>query len=60
MDNCGFHHSPFVEPILTAMLKDCGVHLLFQPPYSPEFNACELCFHNIKAFLKKKTAFSRR
>ena len=51
MDNCGFEHGHFVEPILTALLANCGVRLLFQPPYSPEFNTCELCFYNIKEFL---------
>ena len=51
VDNCGFHHGHFVEPILTALLANCGVRLLFQPPYSPEFNTCELCFHDIKKFL---------
>ena len=53
MDNCGFHHGHFVEPLLTALLADCGVRLLFQPPYSPEFNTCEMCFHDIKAFLRR-------
>ena len=53
MDNCGFHHCHFVEPILTALLANCGVRLLFQPPHSPEFNTCELCFHDIKEFLRR-------
>ena len=53
VDNCGFHHGHFVEPILTALLANCGVRLLFQPPYSPEFNTCELCFHDIKKFLPR-------
>ena len=25
----------------------------FQPPYSPEFNSCEFCFHDIKEFLRR-------
>ena len=29
MDNCGFHHGHRVEPVLRAMLADCGVRLLF-------------------------------
>lgn len=53
MDNCGFHHGNFVEPVLTAMLNTYGVNLLFQPPYSPEFNTCELCFNQIKDFLRR-------
>ena len=56
MDNCGFHHGHLVEPILTALLANCGVRLLFQPPYSPEFNTCELCFHDIKRALATKSA----
>ena len=59
MDNCGFHHGHFVEPILTALLANCGVRLLFQPPYSPEFNTCELCFHDIKEFLATRSELSR-
>jgi len=55
LDNCGFHHGHFVEPILREMLGECCVksNLLFQPPYSPEFNSCELCFHDIKEFLRR-------
>ena len=51
MDNCGFHRGHFTEPVLREMLADCGVHVLFQPPYSPHFNTCEFCFRQIKAFL---------
>lgn len=29
MDNCGFHHGHFVEPLLTTILKKYGIHLLF-------------------------------
>lgn len=52
MDNCGFHHGHRVEPVLRNMLGDCGITLIFQPPYSPHFNTCELCFHQIKQFLR--------
>ena len=44
MDNCGFHHPRFLEPILRNMLADCGIRLLFQPPYHPDINSCEFCF----------------
>ena len=44
-DNCGFYHARFVEPVLRGMLEDCGVGLIYQPPYSPDFNTYELCFH---------------
>jgi len=53
MDNCGFHHGRRVEPVLRNMLADCGITLIFQPPYSPHFNTCELCFHQIKQFLRQ-------
>ena len=52
-DNCGFCNGHFLEPILTALLANYGVRLLFQPPYSPEFNICELCFHDVKEFLRR-------
>ena len=52
MDNCGFHHARFVEPILRNMFADCGITLLFQPPYSPDFNTCEFCFRQIKRYLR--------
>ena len=52
MDNCGFHHARFVEPILRNMFADCGITLLFQPPYSPDFNTCEFCFRHIKDYLR--------
>ncbi|XP_078357255.1 uncharacterized protein LOC144642138 [Oculina patagonica] len=51
MDNCPFHHARFAEMNLRNMLAEYGVNLLFQPAYSPHFNTCELCFHQIKAFL---------
>jgi len=35
------------------MLANCGVRLLFQPPYSPHFNTCEYSLKEIKAFLRR-------
>ena len=52
MDNCGFHHGHRVGPVRRAMLADCGVRLLFQPPYSPQFNTCEYCSNAKKPFLR--------
>ena len=40
MDNCGFHHGHFTEPVLREMLRECRVHVLFQPPYSPHSKTC--------------------
>lgn len=53
LDNCGFHHGQFTETALRNMLGECGINVLFQPPYSPYFNTCEFCFRHIKAFLNK-------
>lgn len=52
MDNCPFHHARFTELALRGLLGDYGIRLLFQPPYSPHLNTCELCFNQIKQFLK--------
>jgi len=53
MDNCGFHHGHRIEPVFRDMLANCGVRLLFQPPYSPHFNTCEYCFNERKAYLRR-------
>ena len=52
MDNCGFHHGHDVEPLLRNMFHQCGIALIYQPPYSPHLNCCEYCFNQIKQFLK--------
>lgn len=53
MDNCGFHHACHVEPMLRDMLANRGVTLVYQPPYHPEYNTCEMCFRHLKGFLRK-------
>ena len=53
MDNCGFHHGLFVEPVLRELLNDYGVQLIYQPPYCPHLNTCEYCFHQLKEFLRR-------
>ena len=58
MDNCGFHHGGMAEPELRAMLGNNGVSLIFQPPYSPDFNTCEFCFRNMKMYLRKHEQFA--
>ena len=37
---------------LLAKPLNCGITLLFQPPYSPDFNTCEFCFRHIKDYLR--------
>ena len=53
MDNCGFHHGLFVEPVLRGLLNDYGVQLIYQPPYFPHLYTCEYCFHRLKEFLHR-------
>ena len=53
IDNCPFRHGRFTERALRDLLGEYGVNLLFQPPYSPHLNTCEICFHQIKAFLNR-------
>ena len=60
MDNCGFHHGALVEPLLRDILAANGVSLIFQPPYSPECNACELCFNHLKTVLKRNEKYSSK
>ena len=52
MDNCGFHHGRTTERLLRNMLESGGAELLFQPPYSPHLNTCELCFREMKIRLR--------
>jgi len=58
MDNCGFHHGPFAEAVLRDILQEHGVDLLFQPLYSPHLNTCEVCFHQIKCYLKQNSSLT--
>ena len=58
MDNCGFHDGVFAENQLRFMLRNRGVELIFQPPYSPEFNSCKFCFRSMKAYLRQHKQFS--
>ena len=42
MDNRGFHHIHFVQPLLNDMLNKYGVHLLFHLAYSSHLNTFEM------------------
>ena len=60
MDNCGFHHGRFAEQALREMFAARQINLLFQPPYSPEFNTCEMCFRHVKQQLRDRDLFAIR
>lgn len=58
MGNCGFHHGRFAEGMLRDMFEEFRVHLLYQLPYCPHLNTCELCFHQMKSFLCRFSRFA--
>ena len=60
MDNCGFHHGHFTEGMLRDMFDEYGVRLLFQPAYCPHLNTCELCFNQLKTFLRRLTLLAQQ
>ena len=51
MDNASIHHVAQVQQLFV----DVGVLLIFQPPYSPDFNVAELCFAFVKRYLAEHT-----
>ena len=58
MDNCRFHHGRYAKNQLREILENRGVTLIFQPPYSPEFNSFEFCFRVMKAYLREHEQFA--
>lgn len=48
MDNLSSHKGPAVREAIEA----AGAHLLFLPPYSPDFNPIENAFAKLKALLR--------
>ena len=49
MDNLASHKRPKVRDLIEAT----GAHLLFLPPYSPDFNPIEMLFAKLNALLRK-------
>lgn len=54
LDNCSVHHSKLVRNVL----QECGVKVLYLPPYSPDLNPIELMWAYIKNILKRLKARS--
>ena len=52
MDNLPAHRCVGVRDAIEAV----GAHLLYLPPYSPDFNPIEMIFSKLKAFLRKAAA----
>ncbi len=49
LDNATFHHGGRVAEIIAA----AGCHLLYLPPYSPDFNRIEKCWAWLKSRIRK-------
>jgi transposase len=54
MDNASFHKTPTTQRLIEA----AGCHILYLPPYSPDFNPIEHCWHTIKSWLRPRMASS--
>ena len=52
MDNLPAHKSALVRTLIEA----AGAHLLYLPPYSPDFNPIENAFSKLKSILRKAAA----
>ena len=58
MDSSGFHCGRITERLLRNMLESQGTQLLFQPPYAPYLNTCELCFREMKIRLQSNEQYA--
>ena len=58
LDNCGFHHHRLYENMLRNMLQRKNITLLFQPPYSPEYNVCEYIFRLMRDGLRENNSLT--
>ena len=50
LDNCAIHH---VSEVIDEF-RIAGILVIFLPPYSPDYMPIELCFSNIKYYLKDR------
>ena len=58
LDNCGFHHHRVYKTVLRNMLQRRNVTLIFQPPYSPEYNVCEYMFRLMRDGLRENSTLT--
>jgi transposase len=52
MDNLSAHKVAGIETLIEA----CGAHLIYLPPYSPDFNPIELAWSKVKTSLRRLKA----
>jgi len=49
MDNLSAHKVAGLE----ELIRSCGAHLIYLPPYSPDFNPIEWAWSKVKTFLRR-------
>jgi transposase len=49
IDNCSIHNDAEIE----RLIKSAGAHLIYLPPYSPDFSPIENCWSKIKSILRR-------
>jgi transposase len=52
MDNLSAHKVAGLE----ELIRSCGAHLIYLPPYSPDFNPIELVWSKVKSILRRLKA----
>src|SRR6185312_972322 len=53
MDNARIHH----DNELIELLEELKCHVVFLPPYSPDFNLIETAFSTIKSWIRRNHNF---
>jgi transposase len=53
MDNARIHY----DDDLISLLEGLGYHVIFLPPYSPDYNPIETAFSIIKSWIKRNYDF---
>ena len=53
MDNAKIHH----DADFISLLEGLGCHVVFLPPYSPDYNPIETAFSTVKAWIKRNSNF---
>jgi transposase len=48
MDNAKIHQEEFIRPLI----ERAGAHLIFLPPYSPDFSPIENCWSKVKQIIR--------
>jgi transposase len=52
MDNLSAHKTAGID----ALIEACGAHLIYLPPYSPDFNPIEFAWSKVKTILRRLKA----